>query len=554
MKKYLLAVLFAVGMMACTEKNTPTNEGTNTGGEETGGVVDTTDNNVNDQVWSDTLYIAWNGSEATVTGEIDSIGVTSTNGYVTINSSVSRLITYVLSGTGTGQLTIYGSIKHQLLLNGLNLTCADGPAINNQCHKKCFVVINGTNSLTDGSTYSASEEDRKAAFFSEGQMIFSGDGSLTVKGNYKHAIASDDYIHLTAEFTGDMSLTSASDGLHANDAMLISGGKVTINAGSDGVQCDSTITINGGTLSISAEGDGIQSDTAHIVINGGEITVTKAGDKGIVAFGNITITDGTIRVNSEYKCIKAGKKENNKVVSAGSINISGGDIQVICSGTSSSGGWGGNSSSDSSPEAMEAKGTITISGGHVYAQSSDDAINAGGDLTVSGGMVMAYSTGNDGLDANGNMYIKGGLVYAICSGGAEVALDANTEGGKKLYVQGGTIVAIGSLESGASLSQSCYQASSWSKNTWYALTVGDEVFAFKTPSSGGSGMVVSGASTPTLKSGVTASGTAIFNGMGYYPASVSGGSSVSLSSYSGGNSGGGPGGGGPGGGGPGGWH
>ena len=47
--------------------------------------------------------------------------------------------------------------------------------------------------------------------------------------------------------------------------------------------------------------------------------------------------------------------------------------------------------------------------------------------------------------------------------------------------------------------------------------------------------------------GVTASGTAIFNGMGYYPASYSGGSSVSLSTYS--NNSGGPGGGGPGGGG-----
>ncbi|MBR0064536.1 MAG: hypothetical protein IJQ06_02950 [Paludibacteraceae bacterium] len=43
---------------------------------------------------------------------------------------------------------------------------------------------------------------------------------------------------------------------------------------------------------------------------------------------------------------------------------------------------------------------------------------------------------------------------------------------------------------------------------------------------------------------MTASGTSIFDGVGYYPATVSGGSSVTLSSYSGGNSGGGPGGGG----------
>lgn len=546
-----------VGMIACTEKNTPTNEGTNTGGEETGGVVDTTGNNVNDQVWSDTLYISWSGSNATVTGAIDSITVTNENGYVTVNSAVTRLVTYILSGSGTGQISIYGSIKQQIVLNGLTLTCSDGPAINNQCHKKCYVVVNGTNSLTDGSSYTSTTEDRKAAFFSEGQLIFSGSGTLTVKGNYKHAIASDDYIHLTSK-AGTFVLNAASDGLHANDALYISGGTTTITAGSDGVQCDSTITIAGGALTITADADGIQSDTTNIVISGGEITITKAGDKGIVAFGNVNISGGTIHVTSQYKCIKAGKKENNTIISAGNITISDGDIQLICTGTSTSGGrggWGGSSSSDSStPEGMEAKGTITISGGKVYVQSSDDAINAAGDLTISGGCVMAYSTGNDGIDSNGNMYIKGGVVYAICAGGAEVALDANTEGSKKLYVQGGTIVAIGGLESGASLSQSCYSASSWSSNTWYALTVGSDVFAFKTPSSGGTQLVVSGASTPTLKSGVTVSGTAIFNGMGFYPATYSGGSNVSLSAYSA-SSGGGPGGGGPGGGGhgPGGW-
>ena len=553
MKKILWLVLTVVGLAACTEYNAPTNNsGTTDSGS--GEANDTTDNDVTNQVWSDTLYISWSGSEATVTGAIDNITVTNENGYVTINSAVTRLVTYILSGNGTGQISIYGSIKQQIVLNGLTLTCSDGPAINNQCHKKCYVVVNGTNSLTDGSSYASSTEDRKAAFFSEGQLIFSGSGTLTVKGNYKHAIASDDYIHLTSE-AGTFVLNAASDGLHANDALYISGGTTTITAGSDGVQCDSTITIAGGALTITADADGIQSDTTNIVISGGEITITKAGDKGIVAFGDVNISGGTIRVTSQYKCIKAGKKENNTIISAGNITISDGDIQLICTGTSTSGGggrfappggggpggggWGGDSSSDSSsPEAIEAKGTITISGGYVYAQSSDDAINAGGDFTISGGCVCAYSTGNDGMDANGNMYIKGGVVYAIGSSSPEMAIDANTEGGKKLYIQGGTLVAIGSLESGASLSQSCYQASG-SASTWYALTVGSETFAFKTPSSNASKIIVSGASTPTLYKSVTASGTAIFNGMGYYPATYSGGSSVSLSSYSGGNSGGG---------------
>ena len=155
-------------------------------------------------------------------------------------------------------------------------------------------------------------------------------------------------------------------------------------------------------------------------------------------------------------------------------------------------------------------------------------------------LIRMYAQGqhNDGLDANGNLYIKGGLVYAICSGTPEVAIDANTEEGKKLYITGGTIVAIGGLESGSSLSQSCYYQSSWSKDTWYTLTYDSNTFSFQTPSSGGSGLVVSAASTPTLASGTSVSGgTSIFGGIGVMGGTVSGGSSVSLSSYSSGSGG-----------------
>ena len=60
---------------------------------------------------------------------------------------------------------------------------------------------------------------------------------------------------------------------------------------------------------------------------------------------------------------------------------------------------------------------------------------------------------------------------------------------------------------------------------------------------GGSGLVVSGASQPSLSAGVSISGgTPCFGGIAVTGSSVSGGSSVTLSSYTGGNAmGGGPG-------------
>lgn len=467
------------------------------------------------QTFTEVLSIVWEGSTATVAGNVSGVTLTSNeNGYVVITSTV-KAVKYSLSGNGTGQFKLYSDYKYELQFNGLTLTCTDGPAVNSQCKKSGHIVLSGTNTLTDGQSYASSAEDQKAAFFSEGQLIFSGEGTLNVTGNYKHALASDDYIRIKA---GVLSLNATvSDGLHANDG----------------------IYIEGGTLAILAAGEGMQCDTALTVISGGTITVT-AGDKGILSYDSIRISGGDITVHSTDKGIKC---------QAGAIEISGGKVYAICGTTVNNamyfgpggggpggggpGGGGHGGGESSGPEAIESKGALTITGGEVYACSSDDAINSAGDLTISGGMVCAYSTGNDGIDANGNCYIKGGIVYAIGSSSPEVAIDANSEQNKQLYVSGGTLVAIGGLESGSSLTQACKSASSWSRNTWYALYKdGEAVFAFKTPASGGTQLVVSTAGTTTLKSGVTASGNSIFNDMGYSSPTVSGGSSVSLSSYS----------------------
>ncbi|MBR2285335.1 MAG: carbohydrate-binding domain-containing protein [Paludibacteraceae bacterium] len=336
---------------------------------------------------------------------------------------------------------------------------------------------------------------------------------------------------------------AAAKGLKAEGDAYITGG--TINATTTGggawdsdelktkacagLSVDGNIAISGGTLTLTstgAGGKGISGDGTFVVSDSAVITVKTSGQAVVASStGTISIVSNSSTLDhydTNYKSSPKGIKID------GAVTISGGKISITTSGA------GG--------EGMESKSTLNISGGEVAINAYDDAINASSHLTISGGLVYARATNNDGIDANGNCYIKGGLVFAVSASSPEVGIDANTEGGYKLYVQGGTIVAIGGLESGASLTQSCYKASSWSKNTWYALTVGSNIFAFKTPSSGGSTMVVSGASTPTLKSGVTASGTSIFDGVGYYPATASGGSSVSLSSYSGG--GGGPGGGG----------
>lgn len=303
--------------------------------------------------------------------------------------------------------------------------------------------------------------------------------------------------------TSDETDISSSACLKSDKAIVIAGGTLTLtNTGQGGraINSDGTLTISGGTINAQAQGSNYGSSGGGGGPGGGG---RPGGGGGWPGGGGSS---------SPHKYAKGVKADGNITISGGTLNVY-----------------------SKNHEGMESKGTITVSGGEVYAEASDDAINAASHLTISGGRVCGYSTGNDGLDSNGNMYIKGGLVYGICKGSPEVALDANTEGGYKLYLTGGTLIAIGGIENGSSLTQSCYQTSSWTKNNWYALTVGDETVAFKTPASGGSGIVVSGASKPSMKSGVTVSGgTSIFGGMGLLDGTVSGGSTVSLSSYSGG--------------------
>lgn len=303
--------------------------------------------------------------------------------------------------------------------------------------------------------------------------------------------------------TSDETDISSSACLKSDKAIVIAGGTLTLtNTGQGGraINSDGTLTISGGTINAQAQGSNYGSSGGGGGPGGGG---RPGGGGGWPGGGGSS---------SPHKYAKGVKADGNITISGGTLNVY-----------------------SKNHEGMESKGTITVSGGEVYAEAGDDAINAASHLTISGGRVCGYSTGNDGLDSNGNMYIKGGLVYGICKGSPEVALDANTEGGYKLYLTGGTLIAIGGIENGSSLTQSCYQASSWTKNNWYALTVGDETVAFKTPASGGSGIVVSGASKPSMKSGVTVSGgTSIFGGMGLLDGTVSGGSTVSLSSYTGG--------------------
>ena len=566
-------------------------------GESGGGYLSSedtedSDDNVANTEFDRTIYITWNSSGATVTG--DGNGIVSVYGadVTADNTGTDEKVIYELSGSASdGSFKLYSDRKQAIVLNGVSITNLDGAAINVQGTvvspnkgKRTFVVVNGTNTLADGPSadYSTKDdEDMKAVFFSEGQLVFSGSGSLTINASNKQGkagLTSDDYIRFMSSPTVTVNAgSSAGHGVRGKDYILVSNGTVNANVAANckkGFSSDSLVRFDGWVTTIKVTGGAAKDDEGNysgsagikadmlFEMTGGKVDITNSGvggkgikiggssdDNPLVYIGTSTISGGTLNIKTTganyttgdvsakgFKIGWAVKNSNGHTYSkmTGDLLITGGKVSISCAKN----------------EALEVKKTLTVKGGELYAYSAaDDAINCASTMTIEGGYVCGISSANDGIDSNGNCYIKGGVVYAAGKASPELGIDANTEGGFKLYVQGGTLFAVGGLESGASLSQSCYSCSSWSKNSWYALTVGSSTYAFKTPSSGGTPLVVSGASTPTLKSGVSVSGgTGIFDGNANVGGSISGGSTVSLSSYSGGNSGGGPGGG------PGGWH
>lgn len=395
---------------------------------------------------------------------------------------------------------------------------------------------------------------------------------------------------IQCDLDGDTS-TGETTGHEDEDSgnIYISGGSIDVKSSATaakGIKCEGDMIITAGTINVTTSGNGewdsdnnetkaacCLSADGNMTINGGALilTSTGSGGKGMKCDGVLTVNNGNIEiitsgglyynngttenfnykgntdnVSSNYysspKGIKAGVKTQvgKDYTYSGGIDITGGIISVTTSGNNA--------------EGIESKSYLNITGGHITINAYDDAINSAQDMTISGGYVYARAINNDGIDSNGNCYIKGGIVFAIGSSAPEVAIDANSEEQKKLYFTGGTLVAIGGLESGSSLSQTCYSSSSWSKNSWYALYNGNDVaLAFKTPASGGSTLVVSTSGSTSLKSGVTVSGgEEYFGGVGNIGGTVSGGTSVNLSKYTsggnnqgGGNPGGGPGGGRP---------
>lgn len=439
--------------------------------------VDETDEDYDDFIenssFTSQVKITYNGTSATVTGDINGVTLDINGADVTVNSSAKN-VEYVLSGTATnGSFKVYSEKKFKLTLDGVSLTSTTGAAINIQSKKRVFVesVAGTTNTLTDASTYTSTVdgEDQKACLFSEGQLLFSGSGKLTVNGNYKHGICSDEYVYIHSG-THITVASAPKDGIHTNDKIVVGGGVLTLTPSGDGLDCEEgKIFVRGGLLKAKITGaasKGLKSEWG-MSITGGTVLVLNTGDAeydsddqdisspaGIKCGGNMTIGDAVVLLKStgdagkglnvdstltvtagEVKVITTGSQyvygrldSSAKGIKAdGVLTINGGSVQVITSGGEGS-------------EGIESKSQLVINDGLVSVHAYDDCLNASDDITINGGYIYCYSDGNDAIDSNGTLNITGGTVIASGTTTPESGFDCDNSTFK---ITGGTLLGIG---------------------------------------------------------------------------------------------------------------
>lgn len=380
------------------------------------------------------VEIKYNGSDAEIINPFafEGVTVTKTGADVIVESTSESEITYQLTGTTTtGSFKVYSDKKFILNLNSVSLTSDDGAAINIQSGKKCTVNLIGTSTLEDGLFYTTvSGEDQKGCFFSEGQLVFTGSGTLNVSGNYKHGICSDDYIDIQG---GNVNIVkAANDGVRVNDYFLMTDGSFTATATGDGIDGDAGyIQIDGGKMNVTvstADTKGIKCDSI-ITVNGGDITLTvpAAQGKGFKTKQTMTVNGGTITANmtgdvaivsNDPSYCTAIKTDVDFVQTNGTINIT------------HSGAGGRGISADSNVNLKGGNLTVTVTGGNgTYTNTSGvtdnyapACVSADGNVNVTGGKITLNVKANSakGFKSDKNTTISGGTITGTLTGSSVV--------------------------------------------------------------------------------------------------------------------------------------
>jgi hypothetical protein len=435
-------------------------------------------------------------SDDGIAGETD--GVVIDGQMVTITAEG----TYIFSGTlSEGQIVVDAdNAKVQIVFDNVDIACASSAAVYVKSAEKVFVTLaeGSQNTLRNTDEYVAIDDNNiDAVIFAKSDLTLNGTGSLTIISAEGHGIVSKDDLKIiggTYDITaaghalsgkdsvriadGTFILTAEKDGIHAENAddeekgyIYIADGDFTITSDGDGMDASNIVQIEDGTLDITAGGGSANSLKTHESdVPGGpgggmpqngekpdgesmpqmgekpdgenmpqDTTTDESGTstKGIKAGGGMYLNGGTYQIDSADDSIHSNA---NITIADGTYTLATGDDGVHADDALTVNG--GTITVTESYEGLEGL-TVTINDGTIDITASDDGINTAGEKMELNGGYIHILAGGDGVDSNGDLTINGGEIYIDGpSDNGNSAIDYGDR--SSAYVNGGTLVAIGS--------------------------------------------------------------------------------------------------------------
>ena len=209
----------------------------------------------------DTLLLDYHENWVSVSNpHLESIDVQRQGTEITVQSHTHQPFVCLVKGTcSNGRLIMDADTTCTLIFSDLHLASKEGSAIYlKQKQKTEILLAEGTTStLSDAFQYNLPDttDSSNACIYAKGSITFSGTGSLNVKGNYRHAIASSK--NVTVEGGHIKIADTRKDGIHC-DKYKQKGGTVTINlshVATKGIKTKKGVELTGGRIEGEAVAD-----------------------------------------------------------------------------------------------------------------------------------------------------------------------------------------------------------------------------------------------------------------------------------------------------------
>lgn len=366
-----------------------------------------------------------------------------------ITIEIKRPIELEIAGISDKAILIKSDYDYTLVLNNVELSCINNSPLTLKGEGCVDLVLKGNSKISD-----TIENEKKGAIVSKSNIVLSGDGSLFVEGNKKHAIKSDGYLRI---ISGNLVV------------------RVNTEAEGNALSIDRAYIQDGGNISIYAQGSVYGEESKGLKVNGVEEEN---------AMGQIIINGGYLYIESVGKAMSAGWKISEDATTetieddpSPDLIINGGVVRVKTTGIP----YEVSDEESLSPEGLEAKGSLVINGGIVEVEATDDGLNAGKEIIINGGYIYAYSRAADAIDSNGELAINGGIIVALGGFVPETGLDCDND--SNFIFTGGTVVSFGGANNNTPRNEKTTSYSlSFSSSSSFAILDGDTtLFSFTLP-------------------------------------------------------------------------